>query len=139
MNRILLWLCVAFWAGVLAWGATIFYLSSLSGPQLHDMAPILMWDKFLHFIAFVAGGLLLAGALRFTVNWTWPKIFVVTVLALSFLGMSDEYHQLNTPKRSGADVGDWIADTLGACAGAAIFCLTYVRYPRKDRPAPATN
>lgn len=139
MNRILLWLCVAFWVGVLAWASTIFYLSSLSGPQLNDMAPMMVWDKFLHFIAFVAGGVLLAGALRLTANWTWPKIFLVTVLALSAFGMADEYHQLHTPKRSGADVGDWIADTLGACTGAAIFCLTYVRYPRKSRSATATD
>ena len=139
MNRILLWLCVAFWAGVATWAATIFYLSSLSGPQLNDMAPILLWDKFLHFIAFVAGGVLLAGAVRFSGNWSWAMVLLVTIVALSLFGAADEYHQLHTPGRTGGDLDDWIADTLGACTGAAIFCLTYVRYPRKARSAPATN
>ncbi len=139
MNRTILGLCVAFWLGVVGWAATIIYLSSLSSPELTEIAQIEVWDKFLHFIAFVAGGVLLAGALRFTVNWTWPKILIVTAIALSIFGATDEYHQLHTPKRSGADIGDWTADTLGACAGAAIFCLSYVRYPRKGRPAPATN
>jgi VanZ family protein len=49
----------------------------------------------------------------------------------------DELHQLIVPRRSGADVGDLLADALGAALGLAAVALIYARYFREDQPAPA--
>jgi VanZ family protein len=47
---------------------------------------------------------------------------VLTVLFCSFVGVLDEWHQLHVPGRSGGDVWDWLADTLGGFLGAhAVF------------------
>ena len=48
----------------------------------------------------------------------------LVVVLISFFGMTDELHQLSTPGRRGADVYDWLADSLGAMIGA---CVTYAR------------
>lgn len=123
---------------MLGWAATIVYLSSLSGDQIEEIAPNLA-DKVAHFSAFLVGGVLLAVALRLSTAWTWLRIVVVTVLALSAFGAADEYHQLHTPNRSGADLGDWIADALGSIAGAVATSLVYARFARKAAPAPAAD
>lgn len=114
-------------------GITI--LSSLSGDQLPAaVSGFPGEDKVLHFVAFTVGGVLLALALRHSTRWSWTKIFLLTVCGISLFGMIDELHQLFTPKRSGADVGDWTADTLGGVAGAAAVVFTYVRL-RENRAA----
>ena len=96
------------------------------------MNVIHLWDKAAHFAVFVVGAALLALALRWWTTWPPLRIAVVTVVAISAYGATDEWHQLYTPGRSGADVGDWIADTLGAIA-AAFF---HARHQLKNRPAP---
>ena len=46
----------------------------------------------------------------------------VTVLFCTLVGVFDEWHQLHVPGRSGGDVGDWLADTLGGVFGTlAVF------------------
>jgi VanZ family protein len=137
LNRLPL-LRIGSWIAVLGWAATIVYLSSLSGDQIEEIAPNLA-DKVAHFSAFLVGGVLLAVALRLSTAWTWLRIVVVTVLALSAFGAADEYHQLHTPNRSGADLGDWIADALGSIAGAVATSLVYARFARKAAPAPAAD
>jgi VanZ family protein len=64
---------------------------------------------------------------------------LVASLALSLFGVTDEYHQLYTVNRSGADVGDWVADTLGGCFGAVITSLFYVRFIREGLTAPSRD
>ncbi len=130
MNRFLRALCVALWLAFAGWVATIFYLSSLAGPQVEEMNFLDLWDKTAHFVAYAAGGVLLAGGLRTGTRLSPWKIFRYTVLALALFAASDEWHQMYTPGRTGADVGDWVADTLGAAAGA-MAALALGR--RKDR------
>ncbi len=115
---------------------TIVVLSSLSGTQVERINVFRLWDKGAHFLAFAAGGFLLGLALRLNTHWTLKKIIFVTVAAISLFGALDEWHQLYTPKRSGADRADWVADTLGSIAGAALISLIYARPQRKDCPAP---
>jgi VanZ family protein len=76
-------------------------------------------DKLEHTLYFTAGGLCfllglrLAGFARKTRN-----AIVVTALFCSLVGGLDEWHQTYTPGRSGGDVWDWVADTLGGFIGA---------------------
>jgi VanZ family protein len=129
-------LVAASWFAVLAWAMTIFILSSMSGQEIQEMAPS-FWDKGAHFIAFAAGAVALTVALRVSTFWSWRRVVVVAIVALSAFGAADEYHQRFTPGRTGADVHDWMADTLGAAAGAVATYLIYGRFSRKSAPAPA--
>ena len=52
----------------------------------------------------------------------------MVTLVGSVIGRLDEYHQTFTPGRSGNDYGDWLADTLGAAAGA--FFVLLIVLPR---------
>ena len=45
-------------------------------------------------------------------------LILATVLLLAVVGALDEWHQTFTPGRSGNDPLDWLADVLGAFAGA---------------------
>ncbi len=85
------------------------------------MMPFALWDKFLHFSAFALGGALLAAALHASFRWPWRRLALCAAAVLALFGASDEWHQLYTPNRSGADVYDWLADALGALTGAAGF------------------
>lgn len=134
MNRLLVGICVALWLAVAAWMGTIMYLSSLTGPEVAEMTPFNAWDKLLHFVAFFAGGALLAGALRASTKWPAERIILVAGLAIAIFGGLDEWRQYYTPLRSGADVYDWMADALGGFAGAAAKCAAWwgVRRARRD-------
>ena len=120
MNRKLLVLSALAWLGVLAWGGTIYYLSTKTGSEVEHLLPMKIWDKAAHFIAFTAGGFLIATALRVTAAWSWRALIPVTFLVVSLYGATDEWHQQYTPGRSGKDVGDWTADTIGGLAGGLL-------------------
>jgi VanZ family protein len=127
------------WIAVFAWVLTIFLLSSLSGSQVEHLNVFRLWDKAAHFIAFAAGGFVLCLALRVSTRWTTKKAALVSIAIISLFGATDEWHQLYTPHRSGADRADWLADTLGAAAGAFLISSFYARYQRKDCPAPPAD
>jgi VanZ family protein len=133
------WLRLGSWFAVAAWACAIIVLSSLSGERIEEINVLHLWDKAAHFAAFAVGGMLLALALRWNTEWLWRRIAIVSIAAISLFGATDEWHQLYTPKRSGADVRDWFADTLGAIVGAAITSQIYAQYQRKNRPAPTRN
>ena len=126
------WLRLVSWITVAAWALGIFGLSSLTGPEVAKINVLDIWDKAAHFVAFAVGAMLLALALRWSTAWSWRRVALTTIVAISLFGATDEWHQLYTPHRSGADVGDWTADTLGAIAGAAFI---HARHRFKNRPA----
>lgn len=101
------------WAGLLIW---LSEQSHLPSPAKFEGI-----DKVQHTVYFAAGGvcfllgLRLAGLLR-----SVGSAVVVTVLFCSLVGALDEWHQTFTPGRSGGDVWDWTADTLGGLLGALI-------------------
>ena len=136
LNTLPRWLRIGSWIAVAFWALGIFVLSSISGSEIAKMNVFDVWDKAAHFTAFAVGAVLLALALRWNTEWSWPRIVRVTIVAISIFGATDEWHQLYTPHRSGADVGDWTADTLGAIAGAAVTSFIHARYPLKNRTAP---
>ena len=118
-------------AATCAWGAVV-------APQGLEQA-FVPWDKAAHFIAFLAGGVLMAMALRYSTAWSWKRIALLSAVTISLFGATDEYHQTFTPNRSGADVSDWIADALGACTGAALMTFPYARSTRPHQPAPTRD
>jgi VanZ family protein len=128
-----LWLRNLAWLAFAGWVATIFYFSSLTGPEIADFN-IHLWDKAEHFAAFATGGVLLALALRWTVTWPWKSVARFAILALVVYGALDEIHQLFTAKRSGADVFDWLADSFGATAGVLLLVLIYARFSTRAHP-----
>lgn len=133
------WFRVVSWLAVCLWTNAIVFLSSLSGPEVTGVLPFVVWDKFLHFFAFVVGGILLALALRWSTDWGWRYLRGIAWLALAVFSAIDELHQLVTPGRSGADALDWLADVLGAATGILLTHLLHARYSRADRPAPAEH
>jgi VanZ family protein len=132
MNRFLRVICVAIWFAFFAWAGTIVYLSSLSGNSVEELNVFHLWDKLAHFAAFAAGGLLLAAGLRGATNWSRGTILWRTALALALFAAADEWHQMYTPGRTGADVSDWLADVFGTAAGAAA-ALAWPRRAASER------
>lgn len=122
---------------MLVWVSTIWILSSMSPPQLEKITPFEIGDKVAHFVAFAAGAVNLSLAWRWSSGWSWLRIILLTVLAISAFGAIDEYHQLYTPNRMGADVYDWTADTLGAITGVLLTAFFHARLT--SRKAPARN
>lgn len=113
------------WTALLCWAAGVLWLSSLTPSEL-PRAAFLVWDKFNHFAAFAIGGWLAAGALRTSRPDGSPAVAaVVAVVLVAGFGAFDEFRQLSTPGRTGGDLHDWIADFLGASAGAIIARFTH--------------
>jgi VanZ family protein len=135
-SRAPLGLRISAWLAFTAWAITIYYFSSLTGPEIGQFG-ITVWDKAEHFAAFAAGGVLFALALRWTVAWPSKKLACFAVVTLVMYGAFDEFHQLFTPKRSGADPFDWLADSLGALAGVTLFIVIYARFSRPHQPPQA--
>ena len=124
---------------MLAWAAGVTWLSSLSGDEIEKLNPWDISDKAAHFAAYAVGAILISFALRLSVSWSWRRVAVIGAATISIFGATDEWHQQYTPKRSGADVQDWIADTLGAIAGVWVASFLYARNQRKNHPAPTPN
>lgn len=105
---------------LLAWACAILWFSSLRPDELPDAA-FAFWDKLNHFAAFSVGGWLAASALRVSRPHAQPTtVLVLAVFLVAAFGVLDEALQTLTPGRSGAQLGDWIADALGATAGALL-------------------
>ncbi len=130
------WFRLFCWAAVVAWAGAIFFLSSLSGSEVEKLNALHWWDKALHFLAFAAGGVVVAFTLRRTRDWGWKKVVLITTIVVSAYGWSDEWHQQWTPNRSAKDVGDWTADTLGGAAGALLLVSIYAKRSNPHRTTP---
>ena len=115
-KRPLIWFSV-----LVVWYGILWILSSIEGNSAPQRIPHL--DKFQHFAYFLGGGFFVAGwlfRLR-PASPDWKKIIATAIAILAVLGALDEWHQCYTPGRSGADLWDWLADLLGASAGAFIL------------------
>lgn len=110
---------VCAWVGYVCWMLGICWLSSKPGDEIQSpLFEIPYGDKLVHAIAFAVGGGLVALALRSSSAWSWRRIAVVAIVCVVLFGMADEWHQLYTPRRSGGDPFDWIADAVGGTIGA---------------------
>jgi len=102
----------------LAYAALIFLLSHLSNPFPFKPTGLLTYDKLLHFLEYLAFGVLLAWGLS-RAGLAVSSAGVWAVVLGSAYGLTDEIHQAFVPKRS-ADPLDWLADTAGVLAGAIV-------------------
>ena len=119
-----------FWLAALGWAGVVLWLSSLTLDELPRTA-FLAGDKFNHFIAFAVGGWLTASALRLSrPQASVAGRIVLAVLLVAAFGALDEALQTFTPGRTGGDLYDWIADFLGAIAGALSTLTTHARLER---------
>jgi VanZ family protein len=96
--------------------AGIWFLSSQ--PVLPRIKGIFGFDKFQHLLAYAV----LAAAVGLWASpafWKRRSLAVLSLTALvsSVYGLIDEVHQYFVPGRN-CNIGDWIADTLGAFLGA---------------------
>lgn len=124
---------ITLYCALLGWAVGILWLSSLSPAELPDEAFVL-WDKLTHVIAYTAGGWLAATALRVS----WPSLtgacaVVAAAALIAAFGVLDEAVQTRTPGRTGADLGDWTADLIGAVLGVLLSLLSYRCICREDR------
>ena len=106
----------------------IFWFSLLSGLSAFSLpgglnAPIDNFDKIAHFGFFFGGSGLLCAYLyrRNPEQPNWPKLILTAIAVIALIGALDEFHQSFTPGRFGNDPMDWLADLLGATAGALTF------------------
>lgn len=112
---------------LLVWFGVLWVLSSRPGSVQPALFP--HFDKLLHFSYFFGGGFLTAGWISCLqpARAKWRKIVITATIAMAFAGISDEWHQLHTPGRSGGDPWDWLADLLGGAAGALTLRFAYLR------------
>ena len=125
------------WGAWFCWAGAILWLSSLSPDELPDAA-FALWDKLNHFTAFALGGWLAAAALRVSRPHASPAASAIpAVILVAVFGGLDEALQTLTPGRAGGDLDDWVADALGAAAGALLTLPTLSRLyrPVSDRGA----
>ncbi len=123
-------LSLLFWCAVALWVGGVLWLSSLSPRDLPEAA-FLFSDKFNHFAAFAVGGWLTASALRLSrPSAPLAGRLVLAVALVAAFGALDEALQTFTPGRTGGDLYDWIADFLGATAGALSTLVTHARLER---------
>lgn len=106
------------WPFVVA--ALIFFASSQStvaAPKITEID-----DKLAHFAVY---GLLATLVCRIGSGW---RAALCSLIVVSAFGATDEWHQSFVPGRE-ADVGDWIADTLGAAIAVGFYagCARYRR------------
>jgi VanZ family protein len=122
-----------YWLPVLLYALLIFYLSSLPHPEdeLPDFIFKKLSDKFLHLVEYTVLGLLCYRALR---RGTGPSVarraMIITIMAVSFYGMTDEVHQAFVPFRESSWL-DWLADTMGG----VIAAVGLRRFAERDRRA----
>ena len=112
-----------FWlAGFILWFSVLWMLSSNSAPG-NLSPPFPHFDKVAHFgYYFGGGGLLAAYLFRLAPDVpNWKTLISIAILVIAAIGAMDEWHQSFTPGRSGNDLYDWLADLMGAMAGAFTF------------------
>lgn len=126
---------VAYFFLFVGWLVALWFFSA-GNPSIKSGQEIPHIDKVLHFGYFFGGAGLMVAWLGLShrvraFNWpSWCLWLIVVLFAGCLIGRLDEYHQSFTPGRSGNDTGDWLADILGATAGAWVMLICVL--PRLD-------
>jgi VanZ family protein len=104
------------WAPVVAYGAGVYYLSSLSVPPVAGRVP----DYIAHPVEYLGLTLLVVRALNGGLLSPISSLTQFTAIALTVIyAISDEIHQLHVPRRT-ASVKDVLSDTLGAVLAVGV-------------------
>jgi VanZ family protein len=113
------WLALPWLLPAIAYAALIFWLSSQPNPL-----PVLtsrLSDKLLHLVEYAAFAVVVTWGVSHAGLGLGRAARRAAVLG-SLYGLTDEFHQRFVPHRS-AEVGDWVADTIGAALGALLAWL----------------
>ncbi len=114
------------WLPAILFMALMFALSSIPGGRV-PRVPVS--DKLMHAAMYFAFCLLIFRGLRATCNrWLYRFAPLVALAIASSYGVADELYQ-GTVGRT-VDVGDWVADTVGA-AMAAVIAMVYAEVKRE--------
>lgn len=113
----------ALWLPVAAYTAIIFALSSISTtPEMPAGS-----DKVLHTLLYSGLGLLVARARAGGMHAVTMRAVGFSIVFGAIYGISDELHQYFNPPRN-VEVGDVVADTVGAALGAgALYAWSIIR------------
>ena len=129
---------VWYWGPLAVYAGAIFVLSSMPHPPVPAL-PISYADKLLHALEYSGLGCLLCRALALGGRGFSGRTAVAATIGLGALyGASDELHQLFVPARS-ADVLDWVADVIGASAGAVLYHRARLRPVGASAPQSAAG
>ncbi|WP_018467266.1 VanZ family protein [Calidithermus timidus] len=100
--------------------ALIFWFSAQPGDAVGIPAP---WDKLVHAGVYaLLGHLLTQGTQRPLFSWSLAVLY----------GLSDEVHQMFVPGRV-FDLGDWLADAIGAALATLSWNAVSRRAGRPQR------
>ena len=118
------------WVPPLAWAAVILVLTSVPLPGI-PVAGSWGLDKVVHLALYAVLGFLVARATAAGDAGARPRAAqqLLAVLGVLLFAALDEWHQGFIPGRS-ADRLDWLADAVGAVAGAAIAAAGFLRSER---------
>jgi VanZ family protein len=126
-----------YWLPLIAYCVFIFFQSS--GPAPVELPRIPGMDKVLHAAGYGLLGILFYRAYRSR----WPNASGwatanASLISAALYGLTDELHQSFVPSRS-ADPWDWLADTLGALLGIAVYGVLLPLWSRRTarRSGPA--
>ena len=119
------------------WLVGLWMLSSVPGDDI-ELPSFPGADKLAHLIYFAVGGALLALSIRAVRSWKRWRVIWIVLLAMVVIGAVDEFHQLHTVNRAGADPFDWLADCVGGFLGAVVIGWLYVRASERSRSTAGT-
>ena len=120
------------WFPVAAYMGLIFYLSSLPHPdeELPKFLFETLGDKLLHVIEYAVLAALCYRAFRRVIGRSNARVaIVITIVAASLYGVTDEVHQAFVPFRTATWL-DWVADTAGGVIGAVGYARFVERGPK---------
>lgn len=116
----------------LLWAGVIISATSIPGNRISLPDSLVSLDKLAHFGLYAVFGWLLARH-GFGVAGRWTSSALALIVASGF-GVVDEWHQQYIPGRS-TEFADWVADTLGAAAGALAHAIFMRRTPKQKPTA----
>jgi VanZ family protein len=121
---------VSAWAPVVLWALFLFVMSSIPGNAFPAFPPGFNVDKLVHVALYAVLGALVWRALRLTRPIDPLRATIVAAVFATLYGITDEVHQIFTPRRS-ADWHDVAADAVGGLLGA--LALTLIATRRRER------
>lgn len=121
------------WLPAVGWALIIFGLSSIPGSAIPE-GPVPETDKLVHIALYGVLGFFCARALAARGRGGRPisskLIFAAALLATAY-GVTDEIHQIFTPRRS-CDWHDVVADAIGGLLGAFVATRWLARAKKGD-------
>lgn len=123
--------------GLWVWGPALLLMAAIFGLSAQSnlsAPPAGMSDVSAHAIVYAGlGGLMLRALSNARWSGVTPRSVGVAIALTVLYGVSDEYHQSFVDGRF-AEVRDVMADTVGACCGAAAVWVWSIVFSSDQRP-----